>query len=40
MGETRYQRSLKRVLAVKAANPQMSPRLWRDLLRDQTGTWL
>ena len=40
MGETRYQRSLKRVLTVKAANPHMSPRLWRDLLREQTGTWL
>ncbi|HAX82287.1 MAG TPA: hypothetical protein DCY40_06965 [Actinobacteria bacterium] len=40
MGEARYQRALQRVLAIKASNPEMSPRLWRGLLRDQTGTWL
>jgi hypothetical protein len=40
MGEARYRRALQRVLAVKATNPEMSPRLWRGLLREQTGTWL
>jgi hypothetical protein len=40
MGETRYQRTLARFTALKAEHPILTPRLWREHLREQTETWL